>query len=168
MARSSAISISRRPRTTNQEVASRVAQHLGPMSSAEAIRTVHTVIERYPPEVGDCFGLGMELGRRKSQVVWTARNELLCWWLTPPETYIERRRQFDDIRERVRRLVVVRSVKASFYGESIQAGFINKRTHDVTDLRGERWRISFYPGIRTRVPSPAGVLAGADHRQPKD
>jgi hypothetical protein len=118
------------------------------LSTKEAIDAVGAVIGLYPPEVGDCFGLGTELGLCEGQVIWTARNELLCWWLTTPETYIERRQQFDEIRERVGRLIIVRSVNVSFYSEPIQAGFINNKTHDVTDLKGERWRISFFPGIR--------------------
>ena len=121
---------------------------LKPLSTAEAIQRIYAEIESFPSEVGDCFGLGTELGLYEGQVIWSARNELLCWWLTPPESYVMRRAQFDAIRKRITRLVIVRAVDASSYSEPIQSGFINNKTHDITALKGERWRISFYSGIR--------------------
>jgi hypothetical protein len=153
MPRSAVVSIVRDNRVSRQEAGP--DDPLKPLSSAEAIQAIYAAIEAYPPECGDCFGLGTELGLYQGQVIWTARNELLCWWLTPPETYAERQVQFDGIRERIQQLVIIRGVDVSSYVEPIQSGFINNRTHDVTALRGERWRITFYPGIR-RDPDHRG------------
>ena len=147
MPRSAVISILKGNRANWQ--GARPDDPLKPLSSAEAIQAIYAEMECFPTEVGDCFGLGTELGLYEGQVIWTARNELLCWWLTPPETYIERRRQFDEIREHLQRLQIVRYVTVSSYAEPIQSGFISSRTHDATELVGEKWRISFYPGIRT-------------------
>jgi hypothetical protein len=131
-----------------QERSVEVPEPFKPLSTTEAIAAIDAVIQDYPPEVGNCFGLGTELGLCESQVIWTARNELLAWWLATPETAVERRRQFDEIRERVQRLDIVRRLTVSFYSEPIQSGFIDGRTHDVTELEGERWRIAFYPAIK--------------------
>ena len=146
MSRSAVIPIFREHRVNRQEA--RRDDPLKPLSTAQAIQRIYAEFESYPPEVGDCFGLGTELGLYEGQVIWSARNELLCWWLAPPESYAMRRAQFDAIREQIGKLVIVRRVDVSLYSEPIQSGFINNKTHDITALIGERWRISFYPGIR--------------------
>ena len=109
MPKSAVVSICRKNegRTQEQRRPAPDPDPFKPLSTVEAMQAIHAVIEMYPPEVGDCFGLGTELGLYEGQVIWTARNELLCWWLTPPETYLERRRQFDEICEQLRRLVIV-------------------------------------------------------------
>lgn len=150
MPRSPAVSIVEQNREPGQPSPVEAPDPFRPLSATEAIKAVDAVIEHYPPEVGHCFGLGAEIGLYEGQVIWTARNQLLAWWLTTPETYRERLQQFDQIRERIHRLDIVRRVAVLFYTEPLRSGFISNKTHDPTQLVGERWTISFYPAIRRR------------------